>query len=202
MNDDFFHFPNLTRQENFVLDLLKEKRGGCYVELGAFHSRNGSNTFTLENDYDWYGVSFEVDAERRQEFSQNRRNPCMGDAVTFNFRQYFEINHFPNQIDFLQIDIDDGGPHQTRHAGLHALLAIPLSVYRFTIITFEHDSNIYFRNTAIRDAQREILDSLGYMLVVRDIHEDYWVDSRMFRPDECLKYRSPFYQYGMQVNYQ
>jgi hypothetical protein len=35
---------------------------------------------------------------------------------------------------------------------------------------------MYFRNAAMRDAQREILDSLGYSLVVREIHEDWWVD--------------------------
>jgi len=53
---------------------------------------------------------------------------------------------------------------------------VPLNKYRFTVITFEHDSNMYWRNTAMRDAQREILDSLGYSLVVRQIHEDWWVD--------------------------
>jgi len=28
----------------------------------------------------------------------------------------------------------------------------------------------------MRDTQRQILDSLGYALVVRDYHEDWWVD--------------------------
>jgi hypothetical protein len=35
---------------------------------------------------------------------------------------------------------------------------------------------MYWKNTSIRDMQREILDSLGYSLVVREIHEDWWVD--------------------------
>ena len=47
-------------QEKFVLDLLKNKTNGYYVELGAFHSKDGSNTYYLENDYNWNGVSFEI----------------------------------------------------------------------------------------------------------------------------------------------
>ena len=44
------------------------------------------------------------------------------------------------------------------------------------MITFEHDQNLVLKNSGMREAQREILDSLGYALVVRDQHEDWWVD--------------------------
>jgi hypothetical protein len=171
-----------SRQEEFVIDLLNKKRGGYYVELGAYHSKNGSNTYRLETEFDWKGVSFEIVPELQQEVSENRKNPCiLGDATKFDYIKYFEENKFPKQIDYLQVDIDsgyrlngrpDGNPHQS----LQGLIAVPLNKYRFTVITFEHDASMYWRNTSIRDAQREILDSLGYSLVVRDFHEDWWVD--------------------------
>jgi hypothetical protein len=46
----------MTEQANFVISLLNkvnntETYAGCYVELGAFHSFNGSNTYHLEKDY-------------------------------------------------------------------------------------------------------------------------------------------------------
>jgi hypothetical protein len=47
---------------------------------------------------------------------------------------------------------------------------------------------MYFRNTGMRDAQREILDSLGYTLVVREIHEDWWVDPNVLPIDKYRKY--------------
>lgn len=192
-----------SRQENFTLDLLKEKRNGYYVELGAFHSKECSNTYYLESDYDWTGVSFEVMNDRLQEFNSNRKNPCYGDAITFNYIDYFEKNNFPKQIDFLQIDIDNGGnEYNTEYAGLRALIAVPLNVYRFNVITFEHDTNMYFKNSIIRDIQREILDSLGYSLVVRDIHEDWWVDSKSFHIDEYRKYLSKEYQMQLMAYYQ
>ena len=51
--------------------------------------------------------------------------------------------------------------------------------YRFSVITFEHDANMYWRNIDIRNVKREILDSLGYALVVRTIYEDWWVDPQI-----------------------
>lgn len=185
---------NMTNQEEFIINILDGKKEGYYVELGAFHSSKGSNTYMLEKQYDWKGVSFEIIDEWRKEFQENRSNPCMGDALDFNYISYFEENNFPKQIDYLQVDIDggydpDGRPVGNPYFTLHGLLAVPLNQYRFTVITFEHDANMYWRNIAMRDVQREILDSLGYSLVVRSEHEDWWVDPKVI-PLE--KYRNYF----------
>ena len=170
-----------SAQEEFVLELLDNKKEGYYVELGAFHSKNGSNTNRLENEFDWKGVSFEIKEDLRKEFNENRSNPCMGDALDFNYVSYFEENSFPKQIDYLQVDIDSGDnlngrPDGNAYTSLHGLIAVPLNSYRFTVITFEHDANMYWRNVAMRDVQREILDSLGYSIVARTESEDWWVD--------------------------
>ena len=185
---------DISAQEEFVLGLLENKKGGHYVELGAFHSKNGSNTNRLENKFDWKGVSFEIKEEFRKEFNDNRSNPCMGDALDFNYISYFEENDFPKQIDYLQVDIDagyrdDGRPDGSAYTSLHGLLAVPLNSYRFTVITFEHDANMYWRNIGMRDVQREILDSLGYSLVVRTESEDWWVDPSII---DLASYRKHF----------
>lgn len=186
-------YQGSSNQEAFVLELLDYKRAGFYVELGAFHSSEGSNTKILEQDYGWQGVSFELVDERRSEFIENRFNPCMGDALNFDYLGYFRDNFFPKQIDYLQVDIDTGYDRATRPNGNHyttllGLITVPLTQYRFSIITFEHDANMYFRNTGQRDAQREILDCLGYTLVVRTIHEDWWVDPTVISPNVYKKH--------------
>lgn len=180
-------------QEEFVIDLLDYKKNGHYVELGAFNSKEMSNTYYLETDYDWTGVSFEIEDERREEFNSNRINPCLGDALSFDYLCYFNENNFPEQIDFLQVDIDGGYDFNCRPFGNHyttllGLISLPLSKYRFTVITFEHDTNMYFRNSAMRDAQREILDCLGYTLVRKENHEDWWVDPYVIPIDKYRKY--------------
>jgi hypothetical protein len=191
-------YQNFSDQEQFVLNLLDDKKEGYYVELGAFHSKNGSNTYRLENEFNWKGVSFEIVPEWHQEISENRKNPCiLGDATKFDYVKYFEENNFPNQIDYLQVDIDsgyklDGRPQGNAYLSLHGLISVPLTRYRFSIITFEHDANMYWRNSAMRDVQREILDSLGYSLVVRQMHEDWWVDPTVI---DLEKYR-PFFEWN------
>lgn len=183
----------ITQQEHFILEVLSRKRNGYYVELGAAHYSEGNNTYLLEKEYDWTGVSFEIEDSMREEFNLNRKNPCMGDALTFNYIDYFEKNNFPKQIDYLQLDIDAGYDYAGRPAGnshstLHGLLAVPLNTYRFTLITFEHDANMYWKNTAIRDAQREILDSFGYSLIQRSFHEDWWVDPNVIGHGEYREF--------------
>jgi hypothetical protein len=187
------NYKGTSSQESFVLSIFNEKKNGYYVELGAFDSHLGSNTYYLEKDYNWSGVSFEILEDRRSQFSSNRINPCYGDALDFNYLNYFEENNFPKQIDYLQVDIDagykeDGRPFGNHYLTLLGLISLPLTQYRFSVITFEHDSNMYFRNTGMRDSQREILDSLGYTLVVREIHEDWWVDPNVFSINDYRKY--------------
>jgi hypothetical protein len=184
---------NTTDQESFILDILKQKRNGHYVELGAAHYSNGNNTYLLEKEYDWKGVSFEIVESMKDDFNANRSNPCMGDALSFNYIDYFEKNNFPKQIDYLQVDIDAGydiygRPVGNNHWTLQGLIAIPLNTYRFTLITFEHDANMYWKNTTIRDAQREILDSFGYSLIQRSYHEDWWVDPKIINHGEYRNY--------------
>ncbi len=179
----------ITNEEQFIISLLKNKKNGYYVELGAAHYSSGNNTYLLEKDYDWTGVSFEIDDDMRKDFNLNRKNPCMGDALSFDYTKYFEENNFPKQMDFLQVDIDAGydsygRPFGNSHTTLQGLVAVPLNTYRFTVITFEHDANMYWRNSSIRDAQREILDSFGYSLVRRSIYEDWWVDPTVLSLNE------------------
>ena len=184
---------NITQQEGFVIDILNKKKNGYYVELGAAHYSDGNNSYLLEKEYNWSGVSFEIVDSMREEFNANRKNPCMGDALSFNYIDYFEKNNFPKQIDYLQLDIDagynkNGRPVGNSHWTLHGLLAVPLNTYRFTIITFEHDANMYWKNISIRDDQREILDSFGYSLVHRSYHEDWWVDPNIIELRDYRKY--------------
>lgn len=183
-----------TGQESFVLHVLKGKREGYYVELGAFHSTMGSNTHLLESGFDWKGLAMEIVPEFAQEINENRKNGCvLADATTFDYRKYFEENDFPKQIDYLQVDIDSGyddkgNPVGNPNQSLLGLIALPLNVYRFSVITFEHDGLSDYKSAPMRDAQREILTSLGYKLVQRHTFEDWWVDPEIVPYQEFKEY--------------
>lgn len=166
----------------FILDINKNKENGYYVELGSADPIEGSNTYELETKYDWKGVSFDLDESQSTKFNSVRKNPCIcEDATKFDYRRYFKENSFPERIDYLQVDIDsgyrfDGRPEGNPAQSLLGLIALPLSEYRFNVITFEHEVSNYYKMAPIRDAQREILDALGYSLVKRWGYEDWWID--------------------------
>jgi hypothetical protein len=82
----------------------------------------------------------------------------------------------------LQIDIDSAPGDCTSAQGLLALIQVPLNEYRFSVITFEHDMIDNPKNKTVRDAQREILLSLGYVLVVQLSYEDWWIDPKVIPP--------------------
>jgi hypothetical protein len=174
-------------QESFVLNSLKEKRGGFYVEIGGYHSKNDSNTYLLETKYDWKGVALEIDKERSDEYNLNRSNICLNvDATIFDYLKYFEENNFPKTIDYLQVDIEPA------YQSLKALESLPLDKYRFSVITFEHD--IYFDsdNILIKEKSKEILSKFNYTLAVEDVKaygktfEDWWLDSNIINDMEKL----------------
>ncbi len=174
-------------QESFVLNSLKEKRGGFYVEIGGYHSKNDSNTYLLETEYGWKGIALEIDKERSDEYNLNRSNICLNvDATRFDYLKYFEDNNFPATIDYLQIDIEPA------HQSLKALESLPLDKYRFSVITFEHD--IYFDpdNSLVKDKASELLSKLNYTLVVENVEaygkifEDWWLDSNLINDMDKL----------------
>lgn len=159
-------------QESFVLNVLKEKREGYYVEIGGYHAIELSNTYLLESQYDWRGVSLEIEAARAEEYNKARTNPCLTvDATTFNLEPYFKENKWPKQIDYLQVDIEPA--HQT----LAALLNLPMD-YRFSVITFEHDLYVGGDNLKHQETAYEFLSDHGYKRVVHNLlnFEDWYVD--------------------------
>lgn len=162
-------------QDMFVLSILNGKKNGTYVEIGGDHGVIISNTYLLETEFDWNGVSFEIDQEKVDGYNYLRKNKCIcADAITFDYQSFFEEKKFHKQIDYLQVDIEPAW--QT----LNALKALPLDDYRFSVITYETD--VYKDGPDSGEEAMEILISKGYQLVVRNVanqnnpYEDWYVD--------------------------
>lgn len=168
-------------QESFVISMTEEKKNGFYVELGSGDPYKESNTFLLESKFGWKGLALEIDKKVAEDYnSSDRMNKCINaNALKFDYKLYFKENNFPNIIDFLQIDIDG---HDKGNC-LLALVALPLLEYRFSVVIIEHDLCQNYKRAPMRDAQREILSSLGYKLIGQTISEDWWIDPKSVNID-------------------
>jgi hypothetical protein len=67
-------FQSQAGQDRFVLQSLDYKHNGFYLEIGAYNSKEISNTYILEKQYNWSGVSFDIIPEYVDEFNLNRKN--------------------------------------------------------------------------------------------------------------------------------
>ena len=178
-----------SMQDIFVMSMLDGKRNGVYVEIGADQPRVISNTYLLEKDFDWSGISFELDADKVAFFNTIRENKCLcEDATLYDYKSLFQKSNYPKQIDYLQLDIDPA------EGTLRALKALPLDDYRFSVITYETD--VYSSGADIQDEQIEILESHGYQLVAKNVkcegnpYEDWWVDPAIVSEDVWKPYKT------------
>lgn len=199
-NDLLVKFPgaeNIERnyaesyQDMFVLSMHNGKREGTYLEIGAGNAEYGNNTCLLERNFDWTGISIELDRDLASAFSSSRSNPCVvRDATTINYETFIASIFDGNTIDYLQIDCD---PADVTYK---ILLNIPFDKFRFGVITYEHDH--YTDPTKnYREKSRKLLQSYGYVLVAGNIspddkerpYEDWWVHPELVNTNnlELLK---------------
>jgi hypothetical protein len=170
-----------AEQDKFVINILKEKRNGFFIEIGSNHPININNSYKLESEYDWKGIMVEYDASFLPLYKEHRKNSVhiIQDASKVNYMELFEANNVPLNIDYLQIDLEvsNGSTIDT----LEKLNVDILDTYKFASVTFEHD--IYhtnYKNTRLRS--REIFMNRGYYRVFDDInnqgicpYEDWYV---------------------------
>ena len=162
-------------QDMFVLTMLNGKQCGKFLEIGCGDPFFGNNTYLLEKDFGWEGISVDINAEKTKKFSENRRSKVLThDAVTLDYADLLDGDY-----DYLQIDCDPP------IVSLNVLKRIPFEFHKFAVITFEHDfySN---DNSIVREDARKYLASFGYKMVVGNLaadeyysFEDWFVNPEM-----------------------
>ena len=159
-----------ANQDKFVLNILKEKKNGFFLEIGSNHPVNINNTYLLETKYNWKGIMVEYEKSFLPLYIEQRPNSIhiIDDATNVDYKNIFEINNVPLSIDYLQIDLEanNGSTIKT----LEKLDSDIFDIYKFATVTFEHD--IYctnFGNTRLHS--RDIFKKRGYICVFEDIHD-------------------------------
>ena len=76
-----------ANQDLFVLEVLNYKKNGTYLEIGSNEPISISNTFLLENDFGWTGISVEIQSALVEKFNSTRKNKCFNaDATILDYK--------------------------------------------------------------------------------------------------------------------
>ena len=70
-----------NREEWLIRDFFQDERDGVFLDVGAYHYRNYSNTFYLENNLGWSGIAVEPQTQFAQGYAKYRPRT--------RFRAYF-----------------------------------------------------------------------------------------------------------------
>lgn len=173
-------------QDKFVLTVTNFKKNGSFLEIGAQHPHENNNTYALHHHFGWSGFSIEIDPSNLRNWQTSRPSSplVIANALELDYGtalpQWFPNSH--KRIDYLQLDID---PSTNT---LAVLKKLPLMDWRFSTITFETDA--YTGDLRARNESRQILQELGYHLLVGDVEvlfppvsknpiafEDWWIDA-------------------------
>jgi len=158
-------------QDKFVLNVLKNKKAGYFIEIGSNHPITNNNTYLLENEYNWHGVMIEYNNSWEHLYKVDRKNSIhiIDDATKIDYRSLFDNNNIPENIDYLQIDLD-----VTNNSTIDTLIKLDeevLDKHKFATITFEHDIFRGKQYEKTRTLSRDIFKKRGYECVFEDIQD-------------------------------
>ena len=103
-------------QDLFVLSELNFKRGGFFVEFGATNGIDLSNTFLLENKYDWTGILSEPAKEWHNDLSKNRQVYIDKNCVWSSSNENLMFNQI-GELSTVDLFSDSDSHAQTRKYG-------------------------------------------------------------------------------------
>ncbi len=154
-------------QDIFVLEMLHGKRGGRFLEIGSNSASVNSNSYILEQDFDWRGLMIEYESKYAADYREWRHSPhYISDARIVPYPELLRKYKFPANVDYLQIDLD-----VDNRSTLDVLEKLDKEVfpsYKFAVVTFEHD---FYRGNHFdtRKKSREIFTNNGYQLLFADV---------------------------------
>ena len=179
-------------QDIFALNLIG--KNGTYLEVGGFKPKLDSNTYILESQNNWKGITIEFKKELQPLWNscKERKNKIyFEDALKFNYKIALQENNLPFHLNYLSCDID---PRDKTFEALKKILKEGLS---FDFISFEHDD--YTSDESYHKLASEYLIPKGYKIAVNNIYpknkknkifETWFVNSKInFEPIEFSEWK-------------
>lgn len=176
-------------QDLFIKLLFGECYQGVFVDVGCRLPEEINNTLLLEKQ-GWVGISLDI-VDYGVEWKKSGRETgfICADALTFTYPMLNKDMVY----DYLSLDIEGEG---MRFEALKNIMSLDI---QFKAITIEHDVYVdksYDLNE--RQPQRELLRSLGYVLMYPDVtimnkpFEDWWIKAEEISAKGIIRVQEAF----------
>ena len=167
-------------QDLFVLMCLDGKKDGKFLDLGCYRPiEGGNNTYLLEKEFNWTGLSYDIDPIVTAEFATTRK--ALGICEDCTKLNWDKILEFSNHYDYLSLDLE---PADVTY---QCLETIPFNKVKFSVITYEHD---YYRfGSEYKDKAYTLLTQQGYIRICNNIKyngnifEDWYINPSFINID-------------------
>lgn len=148
-----FESHSQAGQDRFVREVLGADYIGSFLDIGANHPVDRSNTFALEQHMGWTGLCVENDANCVRLLREQRTAEIVdGDATRVTLKM-------KRDYDYLSLDVDESS-----EAALGHLLGI---AGRFKVLTVEHDA--YRFGEERRRRMVHLLRAAGYEILCGEV---------------------------------
>lgn len=163
-------FNGQALQDKFVLSVLKNKKNGTFLDMGAHEPIYINNTYILEKEFGWKGIVFDYFEHFRAGYEKHRPESVhvISDATKLDYKRLMDETEMPPNIEYLSLDLDGD-------ATIKALRKLDEEImdrHKFAVVTFEHDVYEGGIHLEVREESREIFKRRGYVCVFEDIHHE------------------------------
>jgi len=194
-------FNSQLGQDVFIANYFNFLRGGQYLEIGAGHPQKGNNTYALEKELNWKGLSVENNPEVRGYWGNFRKQPLVcEDAFELDFGYLLGEYKFDKTIHYLSLDLDEN-----IRTCYDCLIGLPFESYDFLALSVEHD---YYDNQNVdtRNAIRYFLHDNNYELVFADVSleghgsiEDWWIRKDIYEENPIEPLAGQLFHQGLKT---
>lgn len=182
-------------QDRLVLTYLKNKRNGYFLDIGCCYPKYINNTYLLEKDYDWNGISVDIVnfiEPNGETWSTSRKSThVIEDALTIDYNDLLSKHNAPKVIDYLSMDLEP--PDLT----IKCLDLIPFQNYRFNFISFEVDFGRDDYKPRI-EKSRTLFEKMGYIYLgsICSGQDDIYIHNSLSHLKEEISLKEAAGQWG------
>jgi hypothetical protein len=177
-------------QDLFVIDVLNGKQNGTYLDFGCNEPLTINNTYLLESQFNFKGLSFDNDQSLInlwKDSGRNHKNAICADLLTYDLKSVLNSFYTENVIDYFSFDLEP--PLVT----LEVLKNFPFDKFKFRVVTYEHD---FYRKYDTLNPSRKIFLENGYRKISKSymdsycltlyLSEDWWIHPDLVSINEEL----------------